>query len=408
VGAVDATLIRRLAAEPDLLAAAAALDPSSGAARVERLRRDWPADLVAAALTQADLRRRAVAKFGPAAGSMFLTPDGLEQASRPEVAAHRAARFAAALEDGASGGAGGASGPVLDLCCGIGGDLVALGAGLPGREVVGVDRDPATAEAARLNLRAAGLGGSVVCADVADVAVAGAAAVFVDPARRASGRRTFDPGAYSPPLSFVTELAAAAPLSAVKVAPGIPHEALPHGAEAEWVSWRGELKEAALWLGGFAGVRRRATVLPSGDTLTDLDLPDGAEPGGGAAVGGPGAYLVEPDAAVIRSGLVAALSHRLPGGRLLDPRIAYIAADAPMATPFGACFAVDEVLPYSLKRLRTALRARGAGTVEIKVRGLSIDPAQLRRSLDLRGDGSCTVLLARLDDGPVAIVAQRA
>lgn len=398
---MDPSLLDRLAAVPALLAAAAALPASSGASRVERLRRDWPADLVAAALTQADLRARAVAKFGDAAAAMYFTPDGLEQSSRPPVALHRATRFAAALPFASAGS-------VVDLCCGIGGDLLALAAAAGDRAVLGVDRDPTTARTAELNLAAAGLVADVHVADVADVALNGVAAAFIDPARRSSGRRTFDPAAYSPSLSFVSSLAAAVPLTAAKVAPGIPHEALPDGVEAEWVSWRGELKEAALWFGPFAAVARRATLLPSGASLTDADLPAGAVPGSGALVGEIGAALYEPDPAVIRSGLVAAMAAGLPGGRLLDPHIAYITADTVVPSVFGACFVVEDVLPYSVRRLKEALRARQVGTVEIKVRGLDIDPSALRKSLQPRGDASRTVLLARLDTGPIAIIAQRA
>lgn len=402
---MDPSLLDRLAAAPGLLAAAAALPASSGASRVERLRRDWPADLVAAALTQADLRARAGSKFGPAAASMFFTPDGLEQSSRAPVAAHRAQRFASAL-------AAAPAGSLVDLCCGIGGDLLALASIGAGRDVLGVDRDPATARVAALNLSATGHSAAraarVVCADVADVALDDAAAAFIDPARRSSGRRTFDPSTYSPSLSFVSEVAAAVPLTAAKVAPGIAHEALPAGVETEWVSWRGELKEAALWFGPFAAVARRATLLPSGATLSDRDLPAGASPGSGAFVGPIGAALYEPDPAVIRSGLVAAMAATLPGGRLLDAHIAYITADEVGLSPFGACFAVQDVLPYSVRRLKDALRARRVGTLEIKVRGLDIDPSALRKALALRGDASCTVLLARLDTGPIAIIAQRA
>lgn len=397
---MDPSLLDRLAQAPDLLGAASALPAASGAARVERLRRDWPADLVAAALTQADLRARATAKFGDAARSMFFTPDGLEQSSRAPVAAHRAARFAAAAPSAPPGS-------ILDLCCGIGGDLLALASVADDRRLIGVDRDPATARVAELNLAAAGATAQVQCADVADVELGGTAAAFIDPARRSSGRRTFDPAAYSPSLGFVSALAGAVPWTAAKVAPGIAHEALPGGVEAEWVSWRGELKEAALWFGPFAAVARRATLLPSGATLTDRDLPAGAVPGSGAMVGEIGAALYEPDPAVIRSGLVAAMAAGLPGGRLLDPHIAYITADSVAASPYGACFAVEDVLPYSVRRLKEALRARQVGTVEIKVRGLGIDPSALRTSLQPRGDASCTVLLARLDTGPIAIIAQR-
>jgi len=183
---------------------------------------------------------------------------------------------------------------VLDLCCGIGGDLAALARA--GLAVHGVDRDPLTVEVARANAEALGLAGRVtVEVGAAErTPLAGWPAAFCDPARRTGrpggGRRVFDPAAYSPPFGFLLTLAAAVPRTAAKVAPGIPHDLVPDGAEAEWVSDGGEVKEAALWWGELATARRRATLLPGGHTLTDT---------GAVAVTGPlGGYLVEPDGAV--------------------------------------------------------------------------------------------------------------
>src|SRR5918993_3296681 len=102
---------------------------------VAALRSRYDPELVAAAVTQVRLRGRARAKFGADADRMFFTPDGLEQATRAEVAARHAARFAAA-----------GAGRVLDLCCGIGGDLIAFARAGPA--VTGGDRGPATAAGA--------------------------------------------------------------------------------------------------------------------------------------------------------------------------------------------------------------------------------------------------------------------
>jgi len=400
--------------DPDLAAAARsglgeADRPSP--ALIERLRRRWPADLVADALTQAALARRARAKFGAAAPAA-LTADGLEQATRPELAALRAARFGAwaAQQPGPAG-------PIADLCCGIGADLIALDAAIPPRAtVLGVERDPWTARAAAANT--AGTRVRVVCADVRALRLDRLGAAFIDPARRSGGARRFDPAAYSPPLGFVEQLASVVPATGAKVAPGLPHEAIPPGAEAQWVSWRGALKETALWFGPLAGARRRATVLTGTGSgagphhLTDADLPaqaaiPGLRDGVAPPVGPLGAVLYEPDPAVIRAGLVAAVAAALPGGRLLDPRIAYVTADEHRATPFAAAFAVQDQLPYSERALRAALRERRIGRAEIKVRGLDIDPAALRRRLRLSGDEECTVLLARRDAGPIAVLAHR-
>jgi THUMP domain-like len=362
---------------------------------VEALRRSgYDPGLASLAVTQAVLRVRARPRFGSDADVMLWTEAGLEQATRAVVAGHRARRFA---EVGASA--------VADLCCGVGGDLLALlRAGLPG--VRGVDVDPVTAALAAANVAALGLAdrAEVVNGDVTRLDLAGTDAAFVDPARRtAAGRRTFDPGAYSPPFSFVAELAARVPATAAKVAPGIPHELVARDAEAEWVSDHGEVKEATLWHGPFAGLRgparRRATLLPTGATVVD-------DPSlGPPAVGVIGGWLHEPDGAVVRAGLVAEVAAAV-GAHLVDPAIAYVSTDEPVASPFLTGFRVDAVLPFQLKRLRAALHERGAGDVVVKKRGSAVDPDDLRRRLRLDGDGPMwTVLLTRIGADPVAVLS---
>lgn len=367
-----------------LLAAAGEWDGSEDTllAIVARLRQGYDAELVSAAVGQVRLRRRAVAKFGAAAADMFFTADGLEQATRAVVAAHRAERFTAA-----------GVGRVLDLCCGIGSDLIALARA--GMHVHGIDRDPVTAAVAAAN--AAGLPASVEAADVTSYDVSGWPAAFCDPARRAGGRRIFDPSAYSPPLPFVLSLPV--PYLCAKVAPGIPHAAVPDGAEAEWVSVSGEVCEAALWLGAFAGsVTRRATLLPEGATLV-------AESEGRPAIARPGRYLYEPDGAVIRAHLVAEVAALLDGW-LVDPTIAYVAADRLVSTPFATAYEVSDVLPFSMKRLRALLRSRGVGRLTVKKRGSAVEPEQLRRAMRLSGDAAATVVLTRVAGAPTAIVCQ--
>jgi len=352
------------------------------------LRESYDAGLVSAALTQVRLRDRARAKFGADAARMYFTPDGLEQATRAAVAGCHARRYAGAGAD-----------RVLDLCCGVGGDLVAFArAGLGAH---GVDRDPLTVEVARANAAALGLADlvTVECADATAVPLGGWPAAFVDPARRdpARGRRVFDPRGYSPPFSFVGTLAAAVPLAGAKLAPGIPHELVPAGAEAEWVSVAGQVKEAAVWFGPLVTARRRATLLPSGATLVDTGT-------GPPPVGPPGPWLYEPDGAVIRAGLVAEVVARLPAGRLLDPTIAYVAADHPVPTPYARGYQVTDVLPFSLKRLRDLLRSRRVGHVTVKKRGSAVDPALLRRELRLSGDEHAVVVLTRVAGAPTALV----
>ncbi len=354
---------------------------------------ELPAAVAAAAMTQASLRRRARAKFGPVAERLWFTADGLEQATHPAVAAHRAERFTAL------GAALGRPAAVADLCCGIASDLAALAAG--GCLVTGYDVDPLTAAVAAANLRALDIEARVECRDVETLDLpSGCDAAFLDPSRRRGGRRTFDVRAYSPPWPFVAATLDRLP-SAVKVAPGIPHEVVPLGVEAEWVSWQGELKEAVLWSRSLATpeVARRATVLPAGVTLTD-------ERDVAADVSGPRRYLYDPDPAVVRAHLVTSVVE-LTDGALLDPTTAYVTSDRLVATPFATAFEVVAAMPFSLKRLRHLLREREVGSVTIMKRGSAVDVERLRRDLRLTGTRHQVVVLALVAGRHEVLLADR-
>lgn len=354
-------------------------DPLRAHARLSRAAGGVTAPHLAAALTQAALRARAAEKFGADAAVMLFTPDGLEQSTRASVAEHRAARLAAFSAQ-----------TVVDLGCGVGGDLVAFARA--GLTAAGVDLDPVRVEVARANLAALGLPGAVSVADALAVDHAAFDVAFADPARRTARGRTFSPDDWTPPWSFVLGLLARD--SCVKTAPGIPHDAVPEGVEAEWVSDHGDVKEAVLWGGRLATTARRATVIRDGGlaTLTDEDDP-GAETVGVSPLG---RCLYEPDGAVIRAGLVTAVAAGVGGG-LIDPKIAYVTSDQAFRTPFARGYEVLEVLPHREKQLRAALHERGVGRLTIKKRGVDVVPEQLRKRLALSGDQEATIVLTRVD-----------
>lgn len=358
------------------LAGTAGEDPVALAARLRRAGHD-PA-LAALATTQSRLRAKASAKFGDRAAGLLFTAAGAEQATRAVVAREHARRFAA------SGVA-----RVADLGCGVGADSLAfLDAGLA---VLPVDADPVTAAVAEHNLDV-----PVRCADVTagvvDELGAGDGAWF-DPARRTSGgRRVFDPEATSPPLSFVLATAARVPATGAKLAPGLPHDLVPAGAEAQWTSVDGEVVECALWCGPLAvpGTGRSARVVRGGTAvhLDDTDLPV-------AEVGAVGGFLHEPDGAVIRAGLVGRVAADL-GGRLVDETIAYVTTDSAASSPFVRSFRVLDVLPFGLKSLRAHLRSLDVGPLTVKKRGTAVDPDQLRKQLALKGSRPATIVLTRV------------
>lgn len=355
--------------------------PADELAVATRLRREHPAELVSAALGQARLRQRAAAKFGAAdAGRMFFTPNGVEQSTRAGVAAYRAGRF---TKLGVTS--------VADLCCGIGGDAIAFARA--GIRVLAVDRDPVTAAVARANAEALGLAELIEVreADVTEVDTGGYDAVFVDPARRGGRGRIFDPEAYSPPLSWAIGAARTAPRAALKVAPGIPHEAVPADAEAEWISDGGDVKEAVVWFGTEPGAVR-ATLLPGPRTLVGKGLPD-------PEVRPVGRYLYEPDGAVIRAHLVAEVAEHLDGG-LIDPTIAYVTADELRPTEYASAYQISDQLPFNVKKLKALLREREVGTLTVKKRGSAVEPEELRRKVKPQGPNAATVFLTRVAGAP--------
>jgi SAM-dependent methyltransferase len=388
---VNLELLAALRTADGSAALAAAADVADGeplaAATALRARGISP-DLASAALTQADLRRRGRTKFGAAADLMLFTRPGLEQATRAVVADRRAARLA---------DAGVRS--LADLGCGLGSD--ALAAARRGIRVHAVDADPLTAALAAANAAAAGLADlvTVECADATTVPVEKFDAVFADPARRRAGRgRVMDPRSWSPSWDFIATLPERVPRTVLKLAPGIDHALLPAGAEGEWVSVDGDLVEAAFWCGPLAAVARRAVLLPGGAELTG----SGVE---AAPVGPVGTFLYDPDPAVVRSHLVAEFAAAV-GGRIADPDIAYVYTDTAVDTGYGRRLEITDVLPFSLKRLRTLLRDRGVGRLEIRKRGSALEPEQLRRDLRLSGSAGASLVLTRVAGAPTVLLCR--
>jgi len=352
----------------------------------ELLRRDHPAALVAAALTLVDLRERARAKFDRADEMMFTRP-GLEQASSQPMAAHRARRFSG-------------SAATADLCTGIGGDLIFLaGAGGAGHRgpVTAVDVDQVHSRIAVHNAGVYGVASRVTAmvGDVRETDLGGFEAVFADPARRTGGRR-LGSGRSEPPLSWCLGLADRVPSVAIKAAPGLAHELVPDGWEVEFVADGRDLKEAVLWSPAWATARRRATVLPGRHELV-------ATAGPPVETRAPGRYLIDPNPAVTRAGLVEDLARDL-GAWKIDPQIAFLATDAEVQTPFGRTLQVHASLPWRESTIAAELRRLDVGSVDIRRRGLAGEVDRARRAFRLTGTRRATVAMTRVDGRPWALI----
>ncbi|MUM19477.1 class I SAM-dependent methyltransferase [Mycobacterium sp. CBMA271] len=325
------------------------------------------------------LRRKAVNKLGAVQDWLF-TDDALQQATPAVVARHRAARLAGRV--------------VHDVTCSVGTELAALDG--VAATVLGSDIDPVRTAMARHNIGDRVL----ICRADALAPSSRAEVVIADPGRRSGGRRRFDPSAYTPPLDAVLATYADREL-VVKCAPGLDFaelcEQTGFGGEIEVVSLDGGVREACLWSAGLAQAHRSATVLSTagdGFRLTDADPDD-------CAVAEAGEWIVDPDGAVVRSGLVRHYAAR-HGLWQLDPRIAYLSGDS---VPDGVQgYRVLEALAYGEKRLRQSLTARDCGSVEITVRGVDIDPAVLRTRMRLRGSVPLSVVITRIGSDARAFV----
>lgn len=362
-------------------------------------------ELVAAALTQARLRAKAEAKFGEFAHQMLFTQAGLEQATRLSIAALHAQRFTTA---GITS--------VADLGCGLGADSLAM-ASLD-ISVIAVEMDEITAACTTVNLMPFPHA-TVLCAKAEEVDLQGIQGVWLDPARRTTSTsgttRLFDPEAFSPPLSFVEQLADQGLAVGVKMGPGIPHDAIPDTAEAQWISINGEVVEAGLYFNQLArpNIRRSALVIGKNVAGTngsaELTSPQRYVPSEQNALLGPvSGYLHEPDGAVIRAGLVADLARSI-GAHLLDEHIAYLSSDAPIQTPFARSYQVLEVKPFNVKALKAWVKANRIGVLDIKKRGISTTPEELRRQLltgSGKGPNKATLVLTRIGEERVAIVVE--
>jgi hypothetical protein len=363
------------------------------------LQKNYPAELSRAALEIAINRLKAAGKF-PFAEKMYFTREALEQASSYEVSSYRAQRYQPFDR-------------IADLGCSIGADTLTLASAARG-SVIGIDLDELRLRMAQANLAALNLAGRArfVRADLASTLPFSEdpnCALFFDPARREQGRRLFSVRQYHPPLEIINGWLAGQPTLGVKISPGVALEEVSgYPAEIEFISLHGELKEAVLWFGPLKTAWRRATVLPGPHSLC-VESPQGDDidkPGADLPLSEPCAYLIEPDPSILRAGLVAMLGKMLQASQM-DATIAYLTTDNRVATPFGRAWAVEDWMPFGLKRLREYLRQRGVGQVTIKKRGSPLEPTALAHELRLKGDDQRVLFLTQLRGKPIVVIGMQ-
>lgn len=369
-----------------LMERASAVDPSDVSA-ITSLRRDYAAQAVSVALSLSAARCKAQRKFGDLGNRLIADVAGVEQASGAGVASYKAKRVRDAL---------GADTLVADLCCGIGGDSMALAEA--GLDVLAVDHGLLRAWMAGHN---GGPSVQTVCADVASLEVAGTP-IHIDPARRdeQAGRRAWRLEDCRPEPAVIGRLLEQSPAAAIKLSPGVDVQGLPWAGELEFISDHGRLVQALLWSGGFANDERAATLIDGDGIHRICGAP--RSPRYSAA----SRYLYTFDASVERAGLIGQLSSLLDAPAI-HPRLGLLTSEQVIDSPWATGFELIEQLPWRPKRVKQWLSAHDGGLVEVKTRGKACDPdAEQRR---LRGDGSTayTVFVLRFDTKVQALITRR-
>jgi len=377
-----------------LIEAAARIDPADVAA-VSGLRKQFDADDVHAALELVDARRRGVAKFGDLAEAMMLDRVGVEQATGLEVARVKAARLRELAGHGEA----------CDLCCGVGGDAMALAEA--GFDLTAVDLDPLRAWQTRRHVQLL-TGREAWCreADVTAIDLSPDAAVHIDPDRRPAGRRRRDPDQYLPPLAFLRQLARRPGATAVKLAPGMDPDTLPDGAW-QWISDAGRLVQAVCYLGDAARDQEpaRATLVTPGGDTHELAGEAGRPPPSDLM----GDYVYEADPAAERGRLLHLLceAHGLAEAH---QGLGLLTGDHRIESPWLTGFEVVYRVPgrgRNPPRVREGLAQHDAGIVEVKTRDKACDPDAVQKQLRGKGDTALTVFVLRLGRRVEAWITRR-
>lgn len=353
----------------------------------ERLRGELNPERAAMVLTQIDLRERAKVKFAHPERMLFTRP-GLEQATSQSIARYRSQRFAGSER-------------IVDLCCGIGGDLIAMAE--LARPSMAVDLDPVHLFLAEFNARAVNSGVDItpLLQDVRDVDIQATDAVFIDPARRLeSGKRI---GYQSePPVEWSIALAERAAHVAIKTAPGIPHDLVPADWELEHISIGHDLKEAVMWSPGLARSRHTATVINSEQTHSLEEIAGGYVMIRDAR---PGDWLHDLNPAVTNAGLVESLARQIDADRI-DAEIGFLVSKEQVESPFTSSWHILDVLPWHEKRIRQALNSLDAGPIDIRRRGLPGDVPSITKRLRGKGNRRMMIAMTRMNDVPTAIICE--
>ncbi len=358
----------------------------------KRLRKSLAPDQAAWILDQAQLRLRARQKF-TLADRMYFTRTALEQSTSELIAAYKAIRFANRAR-------------IADLCCGIGGDLIALAKQLPER-LLGLDMDPIVSAFAAANIRAHELSAEVVCDKFEERVWTGWDAIHVDPDRRRSGKR-IRAELLQPPLPEILKRIDDQTGLAIKLAPATPHHPdLPSHVEREWIGQQRECKQQVIWMNGLEsqpGIRTATVVSSEGAIsfrVSERELR--TVPRVADTVGD---FLFEPHAVLLAAELVDSYCEQFGLARVADG-IGYLTGETDLPHPLLGRFRVLETHPLTASRVAPRLDQLDCGRLEVKHRGIMESAARPFRRYKPRGGRPLTLILTPTANGGLAAICER-
>lgn len=328
------------------------------------------------AFTQWTLRERARFKFAQA-DQMLFDREGLEMATQEPIAAFHASLFDTHWH-------------VADLTSGLGSDLIALARRC--RRVTGFERQEERAEYLRHNLAANGGQAEVINADAME-AEWPFDAVFADPARRRSGRRSLNPDDFEPNPRVILEKGAHLERVVMKLSPLLNDSNLAElGSETIFVSHRRECLEALAVSDGEPGVR--AVHIESGASVTQQPMQE--------TLMDPLTWIHEADPAAIRADALGGFG--IPS---LGTSRGWLTGPEPIASPWLRGYFLAWSGPWRAKTVQAALKDLNGKVEAVKTRGVSLNPAQVAKSLRAEGELPLILMLYAAGQKVRAALAQR-
>jgi hypothetical protein len=355
----------------------------------------FAAALASAAFELVEGRRRAARKFESAiAARLWCDVAGVEQASGMAVARWKARRMAEALGKGAA---------IFDICCGIGGDAMALAEA--GLSVEAIDLDPRRAWMTAQNARCATRAADAEATDLTGVAL------HADPARRdeSAGRRSWNLDDHQPGRAWIERALTLARAAAIKFSPGVDRAAfgqLNRGIAWEWIAEGDRLVQAVAWSGAFAGDdgaagRTRATLLAKEShtiaSRTIAGIPDDARADRLRVADAitPGSFISEPSAAIERAELLTEAAGANDAAQEIARGLGLVVSRAPLATPWFESFEIIDECAAREDAVLATLKRHALVARSVRVRGRAADADLFTRALSARPDGNAVVFLFR-------------